>query len=56
VPGALAPDGHVFEDRRVVAHDLEPVSCRQPQHLARREQDRQGAEGAGHVEMPGDGG
>jgi hypothetical protein len=52
---ALAPDGHVFEDAGVVADDLEPVSCRELHHLAHREQDRQRAEGAGHVELAGDG-
>jgi hypothetical protein len=55
VAGALAPDRHVLQDGRVVADHLEPVPLRQPHHLARREQDRQRAEGAEHVEMAGDG-
>jgi hypothetical protein len=55
VTRALAPDRHVLQDARVVADHLEQVAHRQAQHLARRQQDRQRAEGAGHVEMAGDG-
>jgi hypothetical protein len=56
VARALAPDGHVVEDGGIVADDLEPVAAAKAQHLARREQDRQRAEGAGHVQAAGVGG
>jgi hypothetical protein len=50
VAGSLAPDGHVFEDRRVVADDLQEVSRFQPFHLAGSQEDGEWAEGTGDVE------
>jgi hypothetical protein len=55
VARALTPDGHVLEDGGVVADDLEPVPGGEPQQFAHREQDRQRAEGPGHVETASDG-
>jgi len=55
VAGALAPDGHVFEDAWVVADDFQPVPGGEAEHLSRREEDGQRAEGAGHVELVDDG-
>src|ERR1700731_878042 len=36
VAGALAPDGHVFEDAWVVADDLQAVAGGEAEHLSRR--------------------